>query len=193
MQHIKINMSVEIEIKMKVDNHETVTGRLQEIGGTPVEVMLEQNIFMDREVKPLYKKGCGLRLRHEVPENGLPRWVVTYKGAKLPGEAKIRPEYETIVSDGETMKSIFEFLGYQQILLFEKKRSRWSFQNCTIELDELPHLGTYVEIEGPDETQVMQVREALGLQDHQLISKGYAALISNYADEHGIDRDLIRF
>lgn len=186
-------MSVEIEIKMKVDNHQAVITRLKELGGNPVEVIFEQNYFMDRPVNPLYEQGCGLRLRHEAPENGPSRWTVTYKGAKLPSEAKIRPEYETIVDDGDTMKTIFEFLGYKQNLMFEKKRTRWSYQNCTIELDELPHLGIYVEIEGPEENQVMAVRDALNLQNHELINTSYAVMLAEYAEQNNLDKASIRF
>ena len=39
----------------------------------------------------------------------------------------------------------------------------WKLGGCTVELDELPHLGTFVEIEGPSEAAILKVRDQLQL------------------------------
>ena len=46
-----------------------------------------------------------------------------------------------------------------------------------VELDELPRLGRFVEVEGPDEATVMRVRADLGLAGLPLIKAGYIALL----------------
>jgi adenylate cyclase class IV len=45
-----------------------------------------------------------------------------------------------------------------------------------VELDELPHLGCFVEIEGPDEQSVLAVRDRLGLAGPG-ITKSYLAML----------------
>ena len=76
------------------------------------------------------------------------------------------------------MEKIFDALGYHKRLTFEKKRALWALDRCEICLDELPHLGCFVEVEGPDEDAISGVLEKLNLHNEPHISKGYAAMMS---------------
>jgi hypothetical protein len=62
-----------------------------------------------------------------------------------------------------------------------------------IELDTLPRLGQFIEIEGPSDDAVMQKREALGLAEAPLVRTSYAAMLTAYIREHDLRTGLIRF
>ena len=57
--------------------------------------------------------------------------------------------------------------------------------SCRVELDEIPHLGRFVEIEGPSDEVVMKVREKLGLGSLTLIKASYVAMLSAHLQERG--------
>jgi adenylate cyclase class IV len=57
-------------------------------------------------------------------------------------------------------------------------RRLWRLGRCEIALDELPELGYFVEIEGPEEEEIARVQERLGLSDRPHIARSYAHLIA---------------
>ncbi|MCD6175628.1 MAG: CYTH domain-containing protein, partial [Planctomycetes bacterium] len=91
---------------------------------------------------------------------------------------KSRPEYETDVGDAEIAEKIFELLGYHKGIVIEKKRGMWLLDGCEVCLDELPQLGYFVEVEGPDEKAISGVLEKLNLHNEPHISRGYASMMS---------------
>jgi hypothetical protein len=54
-----------------------------------------------------------------------------------------------------------------------------------VEIDELPRLGFFIEIEGPTEEAVLQARQALGLSESPLIKAAYSAMLTEYLQERG--------
>lgn len=187
-------MPIELEAKIRVDNHDQVAAALRTAGAMHIADMLEDNLFLDTEDHHLQSTGCGLRVRiHRFADGAPPSTRVTWKGPRTPGAIKSRPETEFGVDDGEAAVSLFESLGYRQTLRFEKRRSRWQLDGCTIELDELPHLGFFVEIEGPDEPTIHKVRTTLRLTDAPLTTDSYASMLAEYLRSHGITAPHIRF
>jgi predicted adenylyl cyclase CyaB len=187
-------MAIELEAKIRVDSHERVTAALRSAGARHVADMLEDNLFLDTEDHDLRIAGCGLRVRvHHFADGTCPAARVTWKGPRTPGAIKSRPETEFGVDDAMAAISLFESLGYQATLRFEKRRSRWQLDGCTIELDELPHLGFFVEIEGPDEATIRKVQQTLRLTDEPLTTDSYAGMLTEYLRSHGITSPHIRF
>ena len=87
---------------------------------------------------------------------------------------------------------LFLHLGYEPTLSFQKRRETWMLDDCEVALDELPYLGTYVEIEGK-ERDIPIVREKLGLAGVPLISTGYISLLWRYLEDHKIANREITF
>jgi hypothetical protein len=54
-----------------------------------------------------------------------------------------------------------------------------------VELDNLPRLGTFVEIEGPKDDTVLKVRELLQLTDRPLVRASYVAMLMTHLQEAG--------
>jgi adenylate cyclase class 2 len=184
-------MGMEIEAKMKVDDLATIRQRLKGAGATPQGVALEINSFFDTPTASLRNAGKGLRIRVATHADGSRKCTVTMKGPLQKGELKTREEIEFTVTDSQAVGQIFEHLGFSPTLSFEKRRESWLFQDCKVELDELPYLGTFVEIEGDSDARVMAARKALNLSQAPLISTGYIAMIAEYVETHHIaDRQI---
>ncbi len=174
-------MPVEIEAKMKVDDHEPVRARLASCGARRLGRVLETNAFFDTSARDLLARGEGLRLRTTRDDaNGVVKFVVTFKGPTGAGEMKRREELEFNVSDAGAATQLLARLGYHSDITFEKRRETWHLDGCDVELDELPELGRFVEIEGPSEEVVIGVRERLGLADCPLVKTPYVAMVAAF-------------
>ena len=110
--------------------------------------------------------------------------TLTFKGPRDPGPLKSREEIETEVADADAVLNLLERLGYVTILSYEKLRESWTLDDCRIELDEPPHLGLFVEIEGPNESAIREVQQRLQIADASLIRKSYVRLLADYCARH---------
>ena len=187
-------MAVEIESKMAVESFEPVRARLRELAARELGDHFEVNTFFDTEDRSLLTSDEGLRLRHDRQvDGGRERHIITYKGPRQAGALKNREEIEIDVSDAAAAALLLERLGYLRTLSFEKRRQSWVLEGCRIELDEVPRLGRFVEIEGPDEPIVMRLRERLGLADRPLIRSGYISMLTRHLQEQGEATKNVRF
>lgn len=171
-------MAVEIEIKFRIGDFDALRQKLRSSGARCEGTELEVNTFLDRRSGELLKSGAGLRVRKATDlDTGEERVVITHKGRRIAGPAKIRPETEITVDGYASALALLENLGFDVILTFEKKRETWELGDCEVVLDELPKLGRFAEIEGPDIDAVMRVREQLGLSATEVEERGYAVLV----------------
>jgi adenylate cyclase class 2 len=182
-------MSLETEAKLRVDSHEPVRARLRALGATLIESVIEKNVILDRADGSLRSRGCGLRVRSTVGQDGGDvRVTLTFKGPTLEGEFKKREEHEVRLDDAESGLAMLERLGFTTILSYEKRRESWSFESCRIELDDPPHIGKFVEIEGPDENAIRAVQAEIGLGDVPHTRESYVRMLLEYCHKHGLDR-----
>lgn len=186
-------MSTEIEAKIKVQDLSAVRKKLEAAGARRLAKVLETNSFFDTSAHSLQSADRGLRIRVAVDESGQSKCTVTMKGPLQHGQFKTREEIEFTASDPQAVRRIFENLGYHLTLSFQKRRESWELGGCEVELDELPYLGAYVEIEGPGETIVDAVRHSLGLENLPLITTGYISMLARYLEQHQIQDRQIGF
>jgi adenylate cyclase class 2 len=187
-------MPVEIEAKMKVPDHGTVRARLADTDAQLKSAVLETNTFFDTKDHSLLAKDQGLRLRHSRDlQTHAEASLITFKGPRLQGQLKSREERELTVGNAKDAMALLESLGFSRVLTFQKRRETWLLHDCHVELDELPYLGTFVEIEGPAEQIVLQVRESLRLGDRPLIKASYIALLMAHLQERGINDRVVIF
>ena len=177
-------MPTELEAKLRVDSLDPVRERLHSLGATLIEKVLETNLIFDRADGTLRAAGCGLRIRTTVAEgSGDRRTILTFKGKTVPGPFKRREEIEMDVSDETAAATMLERLGFVVILRYQKRRESWSYESCRIELDEPPHLGSFVEIEGPDEQTIRSVQDKLGLGDVPHTRASYVRMLLEYGHQ----------
>jgi adenylate cyclase class 2 len=180
-------MHEEIEAKLKVDSLEAVERRLAACGATFLGEIVQTDAYFDTVARDLTRGDKCLRLRRE-KTGQRERLILAYKGPKQPDDYKKRVEVEVEVSDGEAAEVLLVALGYDKALAFNKRRRLWRLRDCEVALDELPLLGTFVEIEGLDSRTISQVQEMLGLSHVPHTMKSYASQIDRELTRLGRDR-----
>ncbi|UCE58660.1 MAG: class IV adenylate cyclase [Phycisphaerales bacterium] len=185
-------MPLEIELKLRVESHEPVRERLQSLGAAYLSRVLESNSIFDRPDGSLRKRGIGLRLRRTVSQDdGEVSATLTLKGPRLEGQMKSREELEVLVDQAETTARILETLGLVPILRYQKRRESWELSQCRVELDEPPHIGIFVEIEGPDESRIRAAQKSLGLDRIAHQQESYVRMLLEYCAERGITDRIV--
>ena len=181
-------MPVETEAKIQVADHESLRERLAQLGAKCEGERLEVNIYFDTTDGELLKNDRALRLRSIEEKN-----VLAYKGPAQKSKYKQRLEIQTAIADGQAVKRLLEELGFPQSLVFEKRRQSWLLDECRVELDSLPLLGAFVEVEGPCEAAIGQMLSKLGLDTADLIATPYPILLQHHLERTGNSSREIRF
>lgn len=172
-------MPTELEAKFRVASHDDVRRRLTELRAARRGVYLETNHLFDLPDGSLRSAGKGLRVRSVETLEGEPAAAtLTFKGPRRPGPLKHREEIETAIEDPSAACAILAALGFEEILRFQKRRESWRLDDASIELDTLPSLGSFVEIEGPDEAAIQAARQKLGLAATELVADTYVSMLA---------------
>jgi len=179
-------MRSEIEAKLKVDSLQEVERRLVECGGSFLRETIQTDRYYDTAGRDLTRTDKALRLLTDT-KDGRERQILAYKGPKERDDYKKRVELETQVSDAETTELLLAALGYAKALAFNKRRRLWQLGGCEVALDELPLLGAFVEIEGPDSETIAGVQAMLRLEAVPHIMDSYACLIGQELSRRGWD------
>ena len=176
-------MCLEMEAKVKVDYLAVTAERLATLGAAHRDDVTHMDTFYGAAPGGMIKAGCSLRLRRQTGENE--KALLTYKGPRQKGRFKTRKEIETEVADAEAMDALLEAIGLHTELVLEKRRSNWVYKGCIVSLDEVPLLGSFVEVEGPSEGAIDEVLGELGLEKLEHVSQGYASLVRRRLRENG--------
>lgn len=181
-------MPRELEAKLPLADPAALRARLAELGSPPAERFTENNRFFDLPGEPLGRSEQALRLRTQTPwpppgqrvPGGPERHWLTHKGPREGAAGaglKCREETEAEVADAGEAAAVFKALGYRQRFRFEKRRERHLFAGCRVEIDELPGLGFFVEVEGPDAVAIESALTQLGLGRAPREQRGYRTLL----------------
>ena len=144
----QIQDEIEVKIEVSETELESLRVRLKTAGfSKTANRQKEENLLFDFPDRRLTNSGCALRLR----EYG-GKIVMTYKGPrKADPLLKIREEIETLLTDFNAAKSIFEAIGLEVTFSYGKYREKYSIEDQSdpveICIDETP-VGNFVEIEG---------------------------------------------
>jgi adenylate cyclase class 2 len=172
-------MRIEIEKKYRLTRkeHERLIRRLRECSAMAVGEDVEENTLYAGGNLHLGKQT--LRLRRI---GG--RAILTYKERFASTSAiKHQREDETGVEDAQALASILEALGYQPVLIYEKRRVTWRLKGAEVVIDELP-FGLFAEIEG-EENAIFEVEEQLGLADVEAEMATYSELTRRHGEKRG--------
>lgn len=137
---------IEREVKIPITDLATLQPRLESMGATFEGSEHEVNHILDTPEGALQRRRQLLRVR-TANKN-----TVTWKGQSDQEDSyghKVREELEiSFDADGaDTMLTLFDRLGFAEVLRYEKQRATWRWQSVTIALDHLD-FGDYIEIEG---------------------------------------------
>jgi len=168
-------MAAEIEAKLKVDSLSDIEKRLSELGAESVGCRHQKDYYFDDSTGTFLKFDRCLRLRWQSADEN-EKIFLTYKGPKEKANLKERQEIEIELKNINSAEDLLGAIGFERGLVIEKKRSLWHLDRCTIALDQLPELGCFVEIEGPDEEIITNVQKKIGLAALSHITESYASL-----------------
>lgn len=177
-------MHTEIEAKLKVDSLQEVERKLSEVGAEFLGERFQTDMYFDSADGSLKSGDRALRIRRQIAGQN-EKAFLTYKGSKEKDDFKKRQEIEIEIGDADSAEELLSALGYEKALVFEKKRRVWHLDDCVVSLDELPLLGSFVEIEGPDGRSIADVRKRLELSDVPNIIETYACLIEQKLRQPG--------
>jgi adenylate cyclase class 2 len=197
-------MAYEIEIKLPIKDAKAFLRQLKRLGAKPVNPKTprvhEMNLLFDTPDGGLAKHGQLLRIRKESPagekklrkEKTGERTLLTFKsppeslamGGATPNRDrrhKVREEIETVLTDGDSVRRIFEGLGLRGWFRYEKFRTTYALparqawaKGLLIEMDVTP-IGTFVELEGPG-AAIDRAAKELGFSQRDYVVKNYLVL-----------------
>ena len=175
----------ELEVKFYLSRRKEMETKLISVARVSAPRVHEVNLRLDTEDLSLLSTGRLLRLRRDA------RVRVTYKGAGSEvGGARLRQELEFTVSDFDTALKLFDALGYQVMLMYEKYRTTYQLGNVEVALDEMP-TGDFLEIEGPDSESIRSAALQLELNWEARILDSYTVLFERTRERLGFNfRDL---
>lgn len=162
-------MSDEVEVKIPVPSLDRVRRSLRRAGARYLGTVVQTDRYFDTRNKLLLKADCGLRIRQvRVLRSGRNRIdrraLLTYKGPMRPGRgAKVRQEIQARIDDAEVLAEILTSWGLRHVLMVQKRRASYRLGACRVELDLLPMIGSFVEVEGPGTRQIVRLCRKLSL------------------------------
>ncbi len=170
-------MGIEIEAKLKVDSLTPVEDRLRRCGAEFVAEQHQRDVYYDDPLRALTGTDRWFRVRYQQVGDHQDV-VLTYKGPLQKDDFKKRQEIEVPVGDGDALAQILDALGYRQVIVVEKIRRAWKQGGCLVGLDDVAELGTFVEIEGPDDLAIVAVQKSLSLEGLPHVLRGYASMLA---------------
>ncbi len=181
----------EIELKFPLGSTGDIRERLQNLGFVSGGEVFESNIVFDTPAGALEASGRLLRLRRD--RKVRLTWKEPHEDPALTRRYKARRESELELSDLETMRHIFQRMGYTFERVYEKYREHWVRPDGAVaELDRLPHIGRFLELEAAPEV-LEEVAAALGLDSSAGLKENYMALFASWCRQHGRNLSDMRF
>ncbi|MEZ6088177.1 MAG: class IV adenylate cyclase [Pirellulaceae bacterium] len=151
----------EIELKFKLHDAEEFRRSVLALGATPLGIQKHRDTYFNHPCRDFAQTHEALRVRRI---DGRP--LITYKGSKLAGPVKTRPELEWELGpgdvDGGKTEALLEHLGFRRVADVVKVRESFEFFHgdpptaLTITIDKLDTLGAFAEIECVAEQEQME-------------------------------------
>ncbi len=148
------NKYQEVELKFKLENKKETEERLRHIGALPEnEVEYQKDTYYvpahrDFFAEDVVSEWLRLRESNGKVQLNYKRWLPI--GAKKQTHCE---EYETNISDVIAVKRILYYLNFKEIVVVEKERKTWKYENFIISLDTVKELGCFIEIEYGEEVK----------------------------------------
>lgn len=172
----------EIEIKVEIKDKASLQSKLDELGIKLGEPKKQHDVVYGTKRDGKFVHGeSWLRIRTEDDKT----IYFTLKKSITTGQLD-SIEHEVIVDDAETLEKIITTLGFEQYSNLTKVRREVAHGDIEICFDEVPELGTFIEVEklcaenvDVDEIQaeLWQLLEQFGLSRENQINSGYDILL----------------
>lgn len=168
---------MEKEVKIKLDTEKDRTklfARLRDLNAKAMGRDLERNLILD--IRDYFKlRGCLFRLRETSKSSYL-----TFKGPLE--ESKFsrvnqRMEVNVPVADPKEILRVLKKSEFVVKTIYTKERFTYELKGVSIQVDKIPKLGWFVEVENPDEHKIIETLKLCCLEKFKRITKSYLELI----------------
>ena len=154
-----------IEVEVKARAEKDTQEKIKALGAKLLKVENHHDLYFNSPLRDFKVSDEALRIR--IKEEGA---RLTYKGPKLDQETKSRLEWTVKIDDPVQMGQILLVLGFELSAEVCKRRTKYSFGDIVIALDEVEGLGSFLEVEAVGDigwemqrTKVLSVLAGLGL------------------------------
>lgn len=173
----------EVEVKILDINREDIESRLLSLGARKTFDGEMCAVYFDRSDDSLKKSGDLLRVRKEGNE-----CVLTFKKFVCNEPAKIRKEFEVTVSDLESIRRVFEQLGFKEWLVVKKHRTSYELQGVNFELDKYldayDYIPEFLEVEARDMVTVFRYVKELGFRKEECLPWTFLDVAAHYSQNN---------
>lgn len=143
-------MTFEVELKFPLQDSHEVLLRLSNLGAVTDSAIEQSDRYFNHPARDFSVTDEAFRIRSVGSAN-----FVTYKGPIVDRETKMRREIEIAIADGpeaaEQMAELWTALGFRFVHEVRKTRTpgrvTWNNRQYELALDQVPPLGTFLEIE----------------------------------------------
>ncbi len=130
---------MEVEIKARVENMDSIIKILHEMSAQFLREVLEEDEYFNHPCRDFARTDEALRIRND--------GTLTYKGPKVDMETKSREEVNVPVGDMESTRKLLVSLGFVPVARVRKVRRYYDVNGLTVCLDTVEGLGDFVEVE----------------------------------------------
>ncbi len=143
-------MQYEVELKFPLADSRDVLARLARLGAIAASPVEQVDRYFNHPARDFGETDEAFRIRSVGEDN-----CVTYKGPRVDSATKTRREIEVSFADGpdaaSRMAEVWQSLGFRFVSDVRKTRTPltldWRQRVFELALDEVPPLGTFLEIE----------------------------------------------
>lgn len=173
-------MKLEIEVKAKIRDFETLKKKLKEIGCILSEPIIQDDYIYNKkgiDIRKGYDGSPILRIREQDE-----KILFTLKKNRNNELDCIEKEIE--VSNRDILNDIIELLDYECTVEVHKTRIKGMYNDYEICLDEVDELGSYIEVEKMSDEDGEKIQkelfdflQTLGISKEDRVFKGYDTLM----------------
>ncbi|MDO5146524.1 MAG: class IV adenylate cyclase [Eubacteriales bacterium] len=139
---------IEVEVKLPIHRRRTIEKGLLALGFKPGFLIRESDLYFNGGGHDFMRSDEALRIREsENLSTASSSAFLTYKGPKLDAVSSTRKELETKLENADAGRQILSALGYQSLAPVEKLRQYYHREDMTACVDQVEHLGSFLELE----------------------------------------------
>ncbi|MDP4008357.1 MAG: class IV adenylate cyclase [Candidatus Peregrinibacteria bacterium] len=177
----------ELELKFLEVDREDLVKRLIGAGAVLKVDDILKTVYFDTPDQKIMRSGDLLRVR----TFGEKIELCWKDNMRLEDGCKVYDETEVHVSDFENTVKILQSLGYVQAIYFEKKRTEYILADGSkFEIDELPGVPVFVEIEAENAARISELAREFNLEKYETSHLTGEELIKQ---KYGIELNGLKF
>ncbi|MCD6084774.1 MAG: class IV adenylate cyclase [Desulfurococcales archaeon] len=177
-------MALEYEVKVPIDDVESVKEKITGVGGRLIGRRYEVDYYIDMRSCGNVPEDTVVRVRKVMSEAGEVTGELTFKGRRMYPDVKVREEITVSVNDPEKTVAIFSKLGFR-VIKVEKEREVYILsKDVRICVDTVKGLGKFIEVEimnPPSKdyftSSLNDILAKLSLKGKEIIVKSYLEML----------------